>query len=220
MSVSMNVVANSARKTPRGRWLLRGTAAFFLVWMLAANEALRDTPIAARPPGLLIVAIAVAPVVLVFVGLLRDDVARRFGLIEALRAKATMDTAGLTLTFDGTTLPKIPWNSIAALEPSRRDWRLIDEDGAELATIPEELMVPRQSWTDSPTFAELVVQLRPDRYALRGKGFEPGMTEFSIRQPDDVVGRPRSGLQKRVLAFGIVLAIIAFALLISIMPTR
>ena len=219
ISVPTIVVASSARKTARGRWLLRGTAAFILLWVIVANEVLQGVPIEGQPSRWVVFGVGFAPFVLVYAALLRDNVARRLGLIEALPARAAIDGAGVTLTIDGKTLPVIPWTSVAALQPSGREWQLVASDGSKLATIPAELMYPRPSWTDAPSFAEVVVQMRPDRYALRGKRFEAGLTEFSIRRPEDVVGRPSHGVQKRVLAVGIVLAVVAFVLLIATTPT-
>jgi hypothetical protein len=183
MSLPMIVVANSAKKTSRGRWLLAGTGAFLVLSLVVANEVLRGAPIGARPPGWLIFGIAFGPFVLVYLTFLRSDIAHRFGLIEAKPAQAAMDTVGVTLTIDGFTLPRIPWNSLAVLERSGRDWRLIAEDGAQLAEIPKELMHPSPTWMDAPTFAELVVQMRPDRYALAATDSSPGLQSSRSERP-------------------------------------
>jgi hypothetical protein len=198
--------------------------AFILVWLLAIDAVLRAAglPNDHRPFALrlALIVLAFVPFAIVIYVVRRPNIARRLGWIKALPAKAVFDPEGVRLTLDGMEMPPIRWEDVAALEPAGRDWRLVGVDGAELARVPASLMWPPASWTDAPSFAELVVQLRPDRFAMRGERFEAGMTEFSLRRPGDIVGRPRRGTQKRVLALGIVLAVVAFILLIATTPTR
>jgi hypothetical protein len=198
--------------------------AFILVWLLAIDAILRGVglPNDHRPVALRIALIALGfvPLTVVTYVARRPTIARRLGWIKTLPAKASIDLEGLRLTLDGIEMPRLRWDDVASLEQAGRDWRLVGLDGSGLATVPASLMWPRPSWTDAPSFAELVVELRPDRYALRGERYEPGLTEFSIRQPDDLVGRPRHGVKKRVLSLGIVLAIVAFVLLIATTPTN
>lgn len=223
MSLRIVVKARYAPQSKRGCLLGILTIVFLFSWLLGVDALLHNMgqPNSDRPAAVRIslFVTALTPFVLWYAALLRPTVARRLGLIEALPAWAVMDLTGLTLSFDGVVSPPIPWDAIASLERSGRNWRLVGTDGSELATIPEVLMYPRPSWSDAPTFAELVVHSRPDRFALRGARYEPGLTEFAIRQPNDLVGRPRQVLQKRVLALGIALAVVAFALLIANTPT-
>ena len=198
--------------------------AFILVWLLAIDALLRGVglPNDHRPVGLRIALIALGFVPLTVVNYVarRPTIARRLGWIKMLPAKALVDLEGLRLTLDGVEMPRIRWDDVASLEQAGPGWRLVGIDGSGLAMVPASLMWPRPSWTDAPSFAELVVELRPDRFAMRGDRFERGMTEFSLRQPNDLVGRPPHGVQKRVLAVGIVLAVVAFVLLIATMPSR
>ena len=198
--------------------------AFILVWQLAIDAALRGIgipndhrPLALR---LALIALAFVPLGVVSYVAQRPTLGRRLGWIKSLPSTAWIDPDGLRLSLDGVELPRIRWDDVASLAQAGRDGRLVGIDGVLLATIPASLMWLPSSRTDAPSFAELVVQLRPDRFALRGERFEAGMTEFSLRRPEDIVGRPRRGMQKRVLAVGIVLAVVAFVLLIATTPTR
>jgi hypothetical protein len=194
--------------------------AFILVWLLAMDAVLGTAglPNDHRPFALrlALIALAFVPFAIVIYVVRRPTVARRLGWIKALPAKAVFDPEGVRMTLDGMDMPRIRWEDVASLERAGRDWRFVGVDGAEVAIVPATLMWPLTSWTDAPSFAELVVQLRPDRFAMRGDRFEPGMTEFSRRRPDDIVGRPRRGMQTRVLGAGILLFIVAFVLLIAI----
>ena len=196
------------------------SSAFILVWLLAIDALLRGVglPNDHRPVPLRLALIALAFVPLAVVSYVarRPTIARRLGWIKTLPAKASVDLEGLRLTLDGVEIPRIRWDDVASLEQAGPGWRLVGTDGSGLAMVPASLMWPRPSWTDAPSFAELVVALRPDRFAMRGDRFEPGMTEFSLRREGDIVGRPGRGTQTWVLGAGIVLFIVAFALLIAI----
>lgn len=198
--------------------------AFVPVWLVGTDTVVRrlGLPNDHRPLALWLAMIALAfvPIAVVSYIARRPTIGRRLGWIQSLPAKALMDLDGLRLTLDGIETPRIRWDHVASLEQAGPGWQLVGIDGSGLATIPPALMWPRPSWTDAPSFAELVVQLRPDRFAMRGERFEAGMTEFSLRRPEDIVGRPRRATQKRVLALGIVLAVVAFVLLIATTPTR
>jgi hypothetical protein len=210
-------------KTLRGNLLGWLAFAFVFLWVFGIDAILRaiGLPNSERPfiVRVLLLGVAFVPFALWYLVLSRPALARQLGVIEALPIRALLAPASLVLVVGGERRPAIAWDAIAALERSDDTWRLVAIDGSTLATIPVWLMYPPPSWTDAPTFAELIVQMRPDRFALRGERFEPGMTEFALRRPDDVVGRPRRTIHRRVLTLGIALAIVAFVLLIATTPT-
>lgn len=135
------------------------------------------------------------------------------GLTRAGPTRATLDSTGIELSVDGAVPELHEWNEISAMERAGKDWQLVGPDASVVAMIPYRLAHPRPSWSDAPTLAEAIVEMRPDRYALRGGSWEPGLTEFGIREPGDPVGRLRRTDRPKLLRLGIVLAVVAFVLL-------
>ena len=199
--------AQRARPTRRGRWFGIAAGAFFFVWLIGADALLSAAglPGSLRPGWLrgIVIAVALAPVVVSYVALIRPRIGHALGLTQALPSRAVLDSPGIQLSVDGRAPEVHRWHDIAALERDDRDWRLTGPDGSTPAAVPLELARPRPSWFDAHTLAEAIVEKRPDRYALRGGRFEPGLTEFALRAAGDPVGRPRRLIRLRAL--GVVL---------------
>lgn len=155
-----------------------------------------------------------------YVSMLRPKLGRSLGLIKADLSRAVIDQSGVELSDEGSAPQRHRWDDVAALEQAGKDWRFVGSEGSVLATIPSELALPRPSWSDAPTLAEAIVEMRPDRYALRGGRFEPGLTEFALRGPDDPVGRVRNVTRWRILVLGIVLFILANVALFWMLSQR
>jgi hypothetical protein len=198
--------------TRRGRWFWILVVAFFFAWLFGTDALLRAAGLPGRfPVGMrwLLVVVALTPFAIGYLSLLRPRLGLALGLIKTSLSRAVLDYSGIELSDEGLAPQRHRWDDISALEPAGKYWRLMGSDGSVLATIPSELVLPRPSWSDNPTLAEAVVQVRPDRYALRGGRLEPGLTEFALRVPEDSVGRVRFVTHKRVLGLGIVLFILA-----------
>jgi hypothetical protein len=169
--------------------------------------------------GLLIV-VALTPIAVGYVSLVRARVGRALGLTQPILSRAVIDPSGIELSVDGSESQHHRWDDISALERDGRDWRLVGPGDSTVTTIPRELARPRPSWSDAPTLAEAIVEMRPDRFALRGGGFEPGLTEFALRASDDPAGRPRSVTRWRILTVGIALFVLANVVLFWMLSER
>lgn len=189
--------------------------AFFFGWMFGMNAVLLSLEL--RLPSWLsvpLIFIGVIPIVIVYVALIRFRLGHALGLIQSIPTQAVLDAAGIELSRDGSAPELYRWDDIVAMERLGKDWRLVGLDESTVAAIPAGLARPRPSWSDAPTLAEAVVDMRPDRFALRGGTFEPGMTEFALRQPNDPVDRPMLVMRYDLLVIGIVLFLLAFCLLV------
>ena len=164
--------------------------------------------------GVTLIVIAVIPMVVAYVAFVRFRLGRALGLIKSVPTQAVLDPAGIELSLDGSAPKVYRWDDIVALEKLGNDWRLVGPDGSTVAAIPAGLAFPRPTWSDAPSLAEAVVDMRPDRFALRGGRFDPGVTEFTLREPNDPAGRPRVVMHYGLLTTGIVLFILAFVLLV------
>jgi hypothetical protein len=205
-------------KTRRGRWFLIFAGAFFFVWLFGMNEVLLSLePPGQRSPGWLraiLIFIAVIPIAIAYVAFTRFRLGRTLGLIQPIPSRAVLDPAGIELSLDGSAPEVHRWDDIVAMEKAGKDWRLVGPDGSTVAAIPRGLVYPRPSWSDAPSLAEAVVDMRPDRFALRGGRFEPGLTELALREPNDPFGRPRLVMHYDLLVIGVVFFILAFFLLV------
>lgn len=207
--------------TRRGRWFWLLAVSFFFAWLLGTDVLLRAAGLLnlQRPGWLrgLLIVVALTPLVIGYVSLLRPKLSRALGLTHASLSRAVIDQSGIELSDEGQGPLRHPWDDIVALEQAGKDWRLLGADGSVLASIPSQLALPRPSWSDAPTLAEAIVAMRPDRYALRGGRFEPGLTEFALRSPGDPIGRVRNVIHRRVVGLGVVLFILANILLFWIL---
>ncbi len=213
--------AESARPNRRGRWFGVFAVAFFFVWLFALNEVLLASDLRDGLPGWLpgiLIAVAAIPGAVWYVSLVRPRVGHALGLTQAVLSQATLDPSGIELSVHGLVPERHGWGEITGLERTDRDWRLVGQGGATVAEIPRELALPRASWTDAPTLAEAIVDMRPDRYALRGGPFEQGLTEFSLREPGDPVGRVRNVMHRKTLALGVMLFVLAIIFLFWMLP--
>lgn len=211
----------SARPNRRARWLGIFAVAFLFVWLFGLNEVLLASDLWGRLPGWLagfLIVVAVIPGAVWYVSLVRPRIGHALGLTQAIPSRATLDSSGIELFVEGSVPQRHRWDDINALARADWDWRLVGPDGATVAEIPRELAHPRASWFDAPTLAEAIVHMRPDRYALRGGSFEPGLTEFSLREPGDPVGQVRNVMRWKTLGFGIMLFILAIILLFWMLP--
>ena len=212
---SLRVVlkAQGARQNRRGRLLGIFAVLFFFAWLFGGYTLLdATTPPDERLPGgltALLIAIGLIPGAIWYVARVRPRVGRALGLIQATFSQAVVDAAAIELSIEGLEPERYRWEDITALERAGKDWRFVGPDGATVTTVPYELAVPKSSLFDAPTLAEAIVERRPDRYALRGGRFESGLTEFSLREQGDPVGRVRTVVDRRVLGLGIVLFILA-----------
>ena len=209
--------AESARPNRRGRWLGIFAVPFFFLWLFGLTQGLRAIDPDGRLPGWqtsLLIAVAVVPIAVWYVSLVRPRVGHALGLTQALMSQATLYPSGIELSIDGSVPERHGWDDVSGLERTDRDWRLVGPGGATVAEIPRELALPRASWFDAPTLAEAIVEIRPDRYALRGGSWEPGLTEFALREAGDAIGRPREVMHSTALAVGVVLLLVAFLLLV------
>ena len=165
--------------------------------------------------------VGVIPIVIAYIASVRFRLGHALGLIQSIPTRAVLDPAGIELSLDGSAPEVYPWDEIVALEKLGKEWRLVGPDGSTVAAIPAGLAFPRPSWSDAPSLAEAVVDTRPDRFALRGGTFDPGVTEFALREPDDPAGRPRVVMRYDLLVAGVVLFILAFFLLVVMLePPR
>jgi hypothetical protein len=209
--------AEGARQNRRGRWLGIFAIAFFFVWLFGLNEVLLASDVRERLPGWLpglLISVALIPGAVWYVSLVRPTLGRALGLTQEIFSQATLDPSGVELSVHGSVPERHTWDEISALERADRDWRLVGPGGATVAKIPRELALPRASMWDAPTLAEAIVEMRPDRYALRAGPWEPGLTEFALREAGDPIGRPRGGMHSTMLAVGVVLFLVAFLLLV------
>jgi hypothetical protein len=130
-------------------------------------------------------------------------------------AWARIDEHGIELWLAPNTIH--PWAAVAGLSQHGRVWDLVGMDGSVIGELGEELVYPRgQGWTDSRSLAEQVVELRPDRYAVRGSG---GWTtavpsEFALRTASDVVGVPSRRNPIVPVVFGLLAVITLVAVLL------
>ena len=173
-----------------------------------------------RLPGWLggtVIIIAVIPMVVAYVAFVRFRLGRALGLIQSTPTQAALDQSGIELSLEGSRPESHRWDDIVAMEKFGKDWRLVGPDGSTVVAIPAGLAYPRPSWSDAPSLAEAVVDMRPDRYALRGGKFEPGVTEFRLRELSDPIGRPRVVMHYDLLAVGVIMFILAFFLLVVIL---
>lgn len=207
----------------RGRWFAIAAIAFFFLWLLGADAVLRAAglPSPQRPGWLrgLLAAVALAPIAVGYVSLVRPGIGAALGLIDP-KARAIIDASGIDVSFEGAAPEVHRWDDIAALERDGPDWRLIGTDGSTVAAVARELAHPRPSWFDAPTLAEAIVEMRPDRFSLRGGQYEPGLSEFALREPGDPVGRPRRLVRWWALGLGIVLFVTANILLYWLLSDR
>jgi hypothetical protein len=216
--------ARGARPTRRGLCFGILAVGFFFAWLLGTDALLRAAglPGPQRPGWLrgLMIVVALTPIAIGYVSLVRARVGRALGLTQGIVSRAVIDPSGIELSVDGSESEHHRWDDIVALERDGRDWRLVGPGDSTVTTIPHELARPRPSWSDAPTLAETIVEIRPDRYALRGGRFEPGLTEFAVRASGDPAGRPRSATRWRMLAAGIALFVVATIMLFWILSER
>lgn len=179
------------------------------------------TPPGHRLPGWLggiLILIAVIPLLTAYIAFVRYRVGRAMGLIKSIPTRAVLDPSGIELSLDGSAAEVHRWEDIVTMEKAGKDWRLVGSDGSTVVAIPAGLALPRPSWSDAPTLAEAIVEMRPDRFALRlGGTFEVGLTEFDLRESGDPVGRPRVAMNYSLVAGGAVLFVIAFFLLVILL---
>jgi len=155
---------------------------------------------------------------LAYVAFNRPRIGHALGLTQPVLTRASLDPSGIELSLDGSESEVHRWDEIIAMERAGKAWRLVGPDGSTVVTIPAGLALPRPSWSDGRTLAEAIVEMRPDRYALRGGRFEPGLDEFALRRPGDPVGRVRVVMHRRVLGLGVILFMLAIGLLFWMLP--
>jgi hypothetical protein len=209
-------------KTRRGRWFLIFAVAFFLAWLFGSNAVL----LSLEPPDqgsrawlrTALIGIAAIPIVIAYISFFRFRLGRALGLIQSIPTQAVLDPSGIELSLDGSAPEIHRWEEIVAMEKVGDDWRLVGPDGSTVVPIPSGLAVPSASWFDAPTLAEAIVDMRPDRYSLRGDRFELGPDELGLRRPGDPVGRVRTVIHMRVLGLGVVMFVVALILLFWVLP--
>lgn len=108
-------------------------------------------------------------------------------LLESPQPFASLDSQGIALTLPGDGTRRLEWDQIAALVPRR--WRerarLVGVEGSTLAVIPDGLVHPQTGQGSGRTLAQLIVDERPDRFALSHADWAGRPDAFSTR---DAVG--------------------------------
>lgn len=159
--------------TPFGRWLVRLSIPWLLIFALAMDAVLTwigipggERPIAGR---IALVAIAVAPVALYIFSPMLVRLPGFDWLFLRPQPVAVVDGSGLDLRLPRLGPQRFEWDRIGSLK-FKSSWNggseLRSPEGDLLATLPDELVHPKMHWTTGYTLAESVVQARPDRYAL------------------------------------------------------
>ena len=216
--------AAGAKQTRRNLWYRVVATAFMFAWLFGIDALLREAgwPGSQRPlwMRLALVSIAVLPIAVYLLASIQPRLGRALGLIAELPARAILDPSGLTLWIDDRPPIRHQWPEIESLEPDGRDWRLTGSGDETIARIPRELVRPRATWLSAPTLAEAIVAIRPDRYALRGRTSDAGMTEFGLRQVGDPYGVATRRGRPGILAAGTVLFAVAFVALVWLLDTR
>ncbi len=194
--------------------------AFFFVWMLGLNELLFGLELPRPLPrwlAAILLAIAVVPFGVHFASIVSRRIGNALGMTEVTLSRAALDYSGIELSGGRSAAQRHRWDDIAALERADRDWRLVGPDGATVADIPHELALPKPSWFDAPTLAEAIVEMRPDRFALRGGTWRPGLTEMALRGTADPVGRPRVVPHLDIVLAGVLLVVGAMLVLFVVL---
>ena len=105
------------------------------------TEGLRAIDPDGRLPGWqegLLIVVALVPIAVWYVSLVRPRVARALGLTQAILSQATLDPSGIELSVHGSVPERHGWDEISGLERADRDWRLVGPGGATVAEIPRE----------------------------------------------------------------------------------
>lgn len=177
-----------------GRWLGYLAWPWALGFLVAGNELLRAVGYPAEQPPLVlrlaVIAIAAAPGAVWFVTQTRLGQVRG---LRRLRAQpqplARVDRHGIELSLPGHGVRRFDWEAVSRLDVINswlhQDGRLIGTNGSTLAGIPESLVYPRSPtwralWTR--TLAQVVVEVRPDRYALSGANWAGLLDAFALHE--------------------------------------
>jgi hypothetical protein len=213
--------AQGSRPTRRAHWFQILAIAFMFIWLIGLNEVHLALP-RPLPRGLATLAIAIAfgPSLVWYVSRIWPRLGYALGMTQTILSRAALDPTGIELSGEGSAAQRHRWDDIAALERADRNWRLIGPDGATVADIPHELALPRSSWSDAPTLAEAIVEMRPDRFALRGGVWRPGMTEMALREAADPVGRPKVAMRLDMVLAGVLLLIGAMLVVFVMLESR
>lgn len=136
-------------------------------------------------------------------------------LLESPQPFASLDSQGIALTLPGDGTRRVEWEHVASLVP-RRPWRerarLVGVDGSTLVVIPDSLIHPKTAQGSSRTLAQLIVDVRPDRFALSDADWTGRPDAFSLR---DAVGHfdVRLAVRRRTaVSAGLVLVLIGVTL--------
>jgi hypothetical protein len=152
-------------------------------WLL---EAL-GYPLSPETPPLipvLWVTVAMAPSAIWFVVQWLGRVPGLGWMLARPQPLARVDAGGIDLTLPGVGARRFEWERVAGLVPRRRlgeTARLIGLDGKTLADIPDGLVTAHRVKGSTRTLAQLIVELRPDRYGLSDADWAGLPDGFALR---------------------------------------
>jgi hypothetical protein len=213
--------AQGTRPTRRSRWFQILAIAFMFIWLIGLNEVHLALP---RPLSRWLAtpafAVAFVPFAVWYMSRIWPRLGHALGMTQDILSRATLDPTGIELSGEGLAPQRHRWDDIAALERADRDWRLVGLDGATVADVPHELALPQSSWSDAPTLAEAIVEMRPDRFALRGGLWRPGLTEMALRETADPVGRPKVAMRLDMVLTGVLLLVGAMVVVFVLPESR
>jgi hypothetical protein len=98
---------------------------------------------------------------------------------------ARIDAEGIDLTLPRVGTRRLEWDHVASMIPRRRlqeQARLIGLDGTTLVVIPESLVYPIPFRGPIRTMAQVIVETRPDRYALSDADWRGLPDGFALRE--------------------------------------
>jgi hypothetical protein len=156
-----------------GTWFVRLSLPWLLGSLLLIDGVLAwaGLPSGERPltTRIGIVAIAVAPVVIVLARSHLVGLAAFQWLFRQPQPLAVVRPDGLDLRTLDLGSRSLAWDEIGSLRVVG-SWdggaELRSPSGDLIATVPDVLVHPRVNWRTAHTFAETVIRMRPDRYAL------------------------------------------------------
>lgn len=216
--VRIRLKARGANLSRFGRVAAYAAVPWALGWMILTDIVLRANGVRGEdmPPiiRLMIVAIGLAPIVILVVG-----VARPVGPLRRLtrgrRAEAMLSTTSLSLR-DATTEQIWPWTEVRGLEKAGSGWQLVVGPDGSRVDFPSDLVYPSDD--SARSFAEFVVALLPDVFVLIGPSEGAGGPAGFARHGDPrEITRSTALPREKLVVYGLVVlfSIVAVVLMVT-----
>jgi hypothetical protein len=139
-------------------------------------------------------------------------------LLASPQPEARLDIDHLTLILPDREPVRFDWSEITGMQPAndfRRSAHLLGSGGAVLATIPYELAHPRR-WRTSRSFAQEVVEARPDRYVVTGTNVVGVADRIALRETASAIS-DIDPVRRQAIVFTVLVALLGgFGIVVAV----